>query len=47
MMGRIQGVLLDVDGTLALSNDDQARSWVAAFAERAVRPGAAADRHGR
>jgi len=34
MMGRIQGVLLDVDGTLALSNDDQARSWVAAFAEQ-------------
>ncbi len=34
MMGKIQGVLLDIDGTLALSNDDQARSWVAAFAEQ-------------
>ncbi len=32
-MGQIQGVLLDVDGTLVLSNDDHARAWVTAFAE--------------
>ncbi|HSH31112.1 MAG TPA: HAD family hydrolase [Candidatus Saccharimonadales bacterium] len=29
----IKGVLLDVDGTLVLSNDAHARSWVEAFAE--------------
>ncbi len=28
----IKGVLLDIDGTLVLSNDAHARSWVAAFA---------------
>lgn len=29
----IRGVLLDVDGTLVLSNDAQARAWVEAFKE--------------
>ncbi|MBW3537926.1 HAD family hydrolase [Candidatus Parcubacteria bacterium] len=29
----IKGVLIDVDGTLVLSNDAHARSWVEAFAE--------------
>lgn len=29
----IQGVILDVDGTLVLSNDAHARAWVDAFAE--------------
>ncbi len=29
----IQGILLDVDGTLVLSNDAQARAWVEAFKE--------------
>ncbi len=27
----IRGMLLDVDGTLVLSNDAQARAWVEAF----------------
>jgi len=27
-----QGVILDVDGTLALSNDAHAQAWVEAFA---------------
>ena len=29
----IQGVLLDIDGTLVLSNDAHAQAWVEAFAE--------------
>ena len=31
--GSVQGVILDVDGTLVLSNDAHARAWVEAFAE--------------
>ncbi len=30
----IQGVLLDIDGTLVLSNDAHAQAWVEAFAEQ-------------
>lgn len=29
----VQGVILDVDGTLVLSNDAHAQAWVKAFAE--------------
>ena len=29
----IQGVLLDIDGTLVLSNDAHAQAWVEAFAK--------------
>ncbi len=31
--GKARGVILDVDGTLVLSNDAHARAWVEAFAE--------------
>lgn len=31
--GNIRGVILDVDGTLVLSNDAHARAWVEALAE--------------
>jgi HAD superfamily hydrolase (TIGR01509 family) len=36
-MGKIQGVILDVDGTLVDSNDAHARAWVEAFAEAGVK----------
>lgn len=32
-MKQIQGVILDVDGTLVDSNDAHARAWVEAMAE--------------
>ncbi len=30
---QVKGILLDVDGTLVLSNDAHAESWVEAFAK--------------
>ena len=33
----LQGVLLDVDGTLVLSNDAHAQGWVEAFADLAMK----------
>src|SRR4051812_31655493 len=33
-MAKLQGVILDVDGTLVDSNDVHARSWVEAMAEQ-------------
>jgi len=35
-MGRVRGVVLDVDGTLVDSNDAHARSWVEALAEQDI-----------
>ena len=35
-VGRIEGVLLDIDGTLLDSNDAHAQAWVEAFAEHGV-----------
>ena len=32
-MGKIRGIILDIDGTLVDSNDAHARAWVEAFAE--------------
>ncbi|HEX8091500.1 MAG TPA: HAD hydrolase-like protein, partial [Blastocatellia bacterium] len=36
-MGQIQGVILDVDGTLVDSNDAHARAWVDALAEHDIK----------
>ena len=36
-MGRILGVILDVDGTLVDSNDAHAHAWVEALAERGIK----------
>lgn len=36
-MKRIEGVLLDIDGTLVASNDAHAHAWVEALAERGIR----------
>src|SRR5919202_1393864 len=33
VMGTVQGVIFDIDGTLLCSNDAHARSWVDAFAD--------------
>ncbi|HJT76240.1 MAG TPA: HAD family hydrolase [Gemmataceae bacterium] len=35
-MARVRGVILDVDGTLVVSNDAHARAWVEALAEHGV-----------